>query len=181
MPSRCCRRFRLRPVPTNEIAGHLVERIGTEPEAARRLATLAAGRPGWAIAAARDSGLLERYEAALGRLQRASEGGKLVRLEVARRLAESWSGKSEQVREELRIWSAWWRDLLLLKLGLAERLTHVDRLESLRLQAERYSEADLEAAIATLTQARADLDQNVNPRLALDVALLRLPTPRRVA
>jgi DNA polymerase-3 subunit delta' len=176
-----CRRIRLRPVASAEIAAHLGGRLGIEPERARRLAALAAGRPGWAIAAATDSGLMERYDAALERLRRATDGGKLTRLEVSRGLAEGWSGKSEQVREELRIWSAWWRDLLLAKLGLSDRLTNADRADELRREAVRFSEAELEAAVATLVQARADLDQNVNPRLALDVALISLPAPRCAA
>ena len=112
------------------------------------------------------------------RLQRALEGGKLARLEISRRLAEGWSGKSEQVREELRVWARWWHDLLLIKLGLG---AHVSQGDDLRHQADRYTLDQVRAAIATLVQARADLDQNVNPRLALDVALLKLPRPVRVA
>ena len=170
-----CRRIRLRPVPASAIADHLVKRVGLDGERARLLARLAEGRPGWAIAAATEPGRLEAYETALERLLRAAGGGKLDRLAVARGLAEGWSGKSELVREELRIWTRWWRDLLLVKLGLPEHAAHVDRRDELLRRAERYTEAELREAIAVLVQARADLDQNVNPRLALDVALLRLP------
>lgn len=176
-----CRRIRLRPVAAEEIAGHLRSRCGVDSGRAGQLAALAGGRPGWAIAAASDATLLERYEAALGRLRRAMDGGKLTRLEVAKGLAESWSGKSEQVREELRIWSAWWRDLLLVKLGLGDRVAHADRTDELHREAALFSDDQIEAAVATLVQARADLDQNVNPRLALDVALLALPAARRAA
>jgi DNA polymerase-3 subunit delta' len=170
-----CRRIRLRPVPASTIAGHLVKRFGVDAERARRLAGLAEGRPGWAIAAATDPGRLEAYETALEHLLRAAGSGKLERLAISRVLAEGWSGKSEQVREELRVWTRWWRDLLMIKLGLPEHVAHVDRRDELLRQAERCSEAELREAIGLLVQARTDLDQNVNPRLALDVALLRLP------
>jgi DNA polymerase III subunit delta' len=176
-----CRRLRLRPVAADQIAAHLTAHLNQAPDRAALLAALAGGRPGWAIAAVSDAGLLDRYQASLERLRRAVQGSKLTRLEIARGLAESWSGKPEQVREELRIWSAWWRDLLLLRLGLPGRLTHLDRAAELRSQAERFSAADLESALATLVQARADLDQNANPRLALDVALLKLPSTARAA
>jgi hypothetical protein len=102
-------------------------------------------------------------------------GGKLRRLEISRALAELWWGKSDVVREELRIWTRYWRDLLLFKLGLSARVAQVDHPEELGQAAGRYSVTELIAAIGTLSQARTDLDQNVNPRLALDVALLRLP------
>ena len=67
-------------------------------------------------------------------------------------------------------------DALLVRLGLSERVRHADRLADLQRQAADYEPVTLRAALATLVQARADLDQNVNPRLALDVALLGLPS-----
>jgi DNA polymerase-3 subunit delta' len=170
-----CRRLRLRPVRSAEIEQHLRDRCGLAADQARLLAALADGRPGWAIAATASRELLERRQTALERLWRAVDGGKLARLAEARGLAERWSGKAEEVREELVVWSSWWRDLLLVKLGLVDRLAHVDLLEEVRRQADRYARSELELALALLAQARADLDQNVNPRLALDVALLRLP------
>ena len=176
-----CRRMRLRPVPTALLIEHLCHNVGLPEARARLLAGLAEGRPGWAIAAARDPSQLGAHEAALARLAEATEGSKLARLQAARTLAESWSGKSEQVRDELTIWSRWWRDLLLVQLGLDHHTAHLDRLDDLRRQSTRFSTEDLRGAITTLVQARADLDQNVNPRLALDVALLQLPRPRQAA
>ena len=170
-----CRRLRLRPVPAARIEQHLHDRLGQPPERARLLAALAEGRPGWAIAAAADPAYLEAHQAALERLARVLDSTRLGRLEVSRALAERWSSRSEQVRDELRIWARWWRDLLLLRLGLADRVLHVDRLDELRERAQAYSLDSLREAVAVLVQARADLDQNVNPRLALDVALLKLP------
>jgi DNA polymerase-3 subunit delta' len=170
-----CARLRLRPVPAERIARHLEACLGQSAEQARLLASLADGRPGWAIAAATDPGYLAARQAGLDRLGRTLAHRPLGRLEISRALAEGWSGKSEQVRAELDLWASWWRDLLLIRLGLTERVRHADRLGELEQQAARYEPATLQAALATLVQARADLDQNVNPRLALDVALLSLP------
>ena len=64
-----------------------------------------------------------------------------------------------------------------VKLGLTSKVAHADRQAELQRQADRFSTAELREALGVLGQARADLDQNVNPRLALDVALLRLPGP----
>jgi DNA polymerase-3 subunit delta' len=174
-----CQRIRLRPVATALLIEHLRQTIGLPEARARLLAGLAEGRPGWAIAAARDPSRVDAHEAALARLVDATEGGKLARLQASKTLAENWSGKAEQVRDELTIWSRWWRDLLLIQLGLEHHAAHLDRLDDLRQQSTRFSIGELRGAITTLVQARADLDQNVNPRLALDVALLRLPRPRQ--
>jgi DNA polymerase III subunit delta' len=172
-----CRQVRLRHVASLTIADYLVSRFGLEQERARLLAGLAEGKAGWAIAAAGERGQLEAYQAALSRLHQAMQAGKLRRLEISRGLAELWSGKSDVVREELRIWTRWWRELLLFKLELSARVAHINHPEELARAANHYSVSELRAAIATLSQARTDLDQNVNPRLALDVALLRLPEP----
>jgi DNA polymerase III subunit delta' len=176
-----CRQIRLRPVAAQTIEDHLQESLDLPAERARLLASLSAGRPGWALTAAREPALLERYQASLDRLRQCVEAGALGRLALARELAERWSGKSETVRDELETWSRWWRDLLLVKLALDHRIRHVDRLAELRDQTKRFSVDELRQALDTLAQLQADLNQNANPRLALDVALLRLPRARRVA
>lgn len=171
-----CTQVRLKPVPTASIREHLVRTLGLEVDRASMLAVLAEGRPGWAIAAASGASYLAMHRAALERLEHALQASRLGRLEIARAMAESWSGQSESVREELRLWVGWWHDLLLTRLGLGQHVAQADRQDELRRRAERYSTVQLRQGIATLTQARDDLDQNVNPRLALDVALLRLPS-----
>lgn len=176
-----CRQIRLRPVPAQSIEEHLVHRLGLDSDRARLLAGLSEGRPGWAIAAAADPLRLKAHEAALGRLREALGSGKLARLHIARALAETWSSKSDVVREELWVWARWWRDLLLVKLGLTEHIAHVGPQDELTRQAGQYSLDEIRAVLDALVQTRADLDQNVNPRLALDLALLRLPQARPAA
>ncbi len=170
-----CRQIRLRPVATAVIAEHLAARCGVPDHRARLLAALAEGRPGWAISAASEPGRLETYHGAIERLEQTLASGKRGRLAMSRRLAEGWPGKSEQVREELRVWAGWWRDLLHIRLGLPVQVAHVHHTDDLQRRAEQYSTAELRAALGTLVQVQADLDQNANPRLALDVALLKLP------
>jgi hypothetical protein len=124
---------------------------------------------------------VDAYRSMLERLEHVVTGGKLRRLEVARELAERWSGKSELVREELRLWARSWRELLLLKLGLTPEAELGALSGRVRLLAGRFSEADLRLALRVTIQAQSDLDQNVNPRLAIEVALLHLPRPGAAA
>jgi DNA polymerase III subunit delta' len=170
-----CRQIRLKPVPAETIADYLRTELGVDDGRATLLAALADGRPGWAISAANRPEHLAGYEAGLQRLLLAIDAGKLSRLEISRGLAERWSTRPDSVRSELRIWARWWRDLLLVRLGLTAHLAHVDRVQELRRLAAGFSMSELRMGLATLAQVQADLDQNVNARLALDAALLRLP------
>src|SRR5207244_11389331 len=56
-----CQEIRLRPAPRAELTEALVA-SGTEPGRAHQLAALSGGRQGWAVSAARDSGLFEQEQ-----------------------------------------------------------------------------------------------------------------------
>jgi DNA polymerase-3 subunit delta' len=104
-------------------------------------------------------------------------GSRLDRLVRARALSERWMGHPETVRETLRVWMSWWRDVMLVQLGLMGRVVHLEAGEqaALRDAARRVSRQAAREAAAAIQQTLADLDTNVNPRLALDLLLLRLP------
>ena len=84
----------------------------------------------------------------------------------------------ETVRETLRVWMSWWRDVVLVQLGLVDRVVHLEAGEraALTLAAQQVDRPTARGAAARIQQTLADLDTNVNARLALDLLLLRLPT-----
>jgi DNA polymerase-3 subunit delta' len=120
--------------------------------------------------AARELAYAQQLVAALG-------GSRLDRLLVARGLSERWTSQPETVRETLRAWMSWWRDLLLVQLSLSDRTLLLDATgrSSLESAAQQISRGAARATAARLQQTLADLDANVNPRLALDLLLLKLP------
>jgi DNA polymerase-3 subunit delta' len=170
-----CQQVRLVTVPEATIAAHLREHLGLEPSQVELLARLADGRVGWAIEAASDLTLLDERVNRIADLRALLDGDRLARLRVSRSLAERWSTKTDAVREALRTWVTWWRDLALVQVGLPERVRNVDEQRHLQADAPRFGSGASAAAVARLEQALDDLDRNVNPRLALDVALLALP------
>ena len=107
----------------------------------------------------------------------ALSGSRVERLQRARTLSERWAAHPESVRETLRVWMSWWRDVMLVQLGLFGRAVHLDEGEqaALRGAAERVSRQAAREAAAAIQQTLADLDTNVNARLALDLLLLRMP------
>jgi DNA polymerase III subunit delta' len=159
-----CQEIRLHPAQRSELADALVS-SGTEPERAQQLAALAGGRQGWTYAR---------------QLVEAIGGSRLDRLARARQLSERWSSQPEVVRETLRVWLSWWRDVLLVQLGLLNRLVHLEAGEraALTAAAETLDPVAARQALAAIQQALADLDTNVNARLVLDLLLLRLPAAR---
>ncbi len=172
-----CQELPLRPVPRAALAEALVRRGLADEERANRLAALAAGRPGWALAAARDPAVLDAREADARALFDALGADRLGRLAIARGLTERWSSQPEAVRATLRVWLGWWRAVLLAQLGLGERVALAHPGEAERAQAAaRLAPAQAREAQARVQQTLADLDANVNPRLALDLLLLRLPS-----
>jgi hypothetical protein len=72
---------------------------------------------------------------------------------------------------------SWWRDVLLVQLGLTSRIVHLDAASRTTLVSAASTVSPLAArgAVSAVQQALADLDTNVNPRLTLDLLLLKLP------
>jgi DNA polymerase III subunit delta' len=174
-----CQEIRLRPAPRHELAEALVA-SGTDTDRADQLAALAAGRQGWAIAAARDVALFEQQQTYARQLVEALAGTRLERLLRARALSERWYSHPEVVRETLRVWMSWWRDVVLLQLGLTSRIVHLEPNEQAALEAtaRQVEHAAARQAAASIQQTLADLDTNVNARLALDLLLLQMPAAR---
>jgi DNA polymerase-3 subunit delta' len=171
-----CQELRLRPSPRAELAEALVS-SGTPAERALQLAALAGGRHGWAVAAARDDSLFEQQQTYAQQLVDAVGGSRLDRLLRARALSERWSGHPETVRDTLRVWMGWWRDVVLVQLGLRNRIVHLEASEQAALEAaaRQVDPVTARQAAAAIQQSLTDLDTNVNARLVLDLLLLRLP------
>ena len=170
-----CQEIRLRPVPRAELAEALVG-MGAEPGHANELAALAGGRQGWAVSALNDARLFEQQQTYVRDLVGVLGASRVERLVAARKLSERWASHPELVRETLRAWLGWWRDTVLFQLGIGDRI----RLEPGAMQAvaSQVNRTAMRDTAASLQQALADLDMNVNARLVLDLLLLRLPRAR---
>lgn len=172
-----CQQIRLQPVPAATIAAHLTQTRGAERRQAELLARLSGGRVGWAIAAAADEAYLAERAAVLDRLTRAVDAGPVERFEVAAGMAADFAREHAAVNQALDLWTTWWRDVLLVQAAAEELVTNQDRLEQLQRQAGRCSPARTRAYLGQIETARTQLEQNVNPRLALEALLLNIPGP----
>jgi DNA polymerase-3 subunit delta' len=170
-----CQRLELKPAPAATIEAFLIDKLGLPTLKAGLLARLSRGRPGWAITAAGDSALLERRAERLESLRAALNGDYEERFSYAARLAAGFGRKRQEVFEVLDLWTVFWRDLMLIKLGLKEAVTNTDLEAELTQRADGYSLEEIRDTINSMLKTEQGLRSNANARLALEVLMLQMP------
>jgi len=162
-----CQLLPLRALPRQQIEDALVTRWGVELPRAQLMARLAAGRMGWAIGAAGDTSVLAQRQQQLEALQKLLQQGPAFRIQAAERL-----GKRPDLDQVMHIWQSWWRDVAALASGCEELVINSDHLEELKRQARQHGLAEAHGALRAIEAAQQQIEQNVNPRLALEVLFL---------
>ena len=174
-----CQRVELRPLAITEIEAALTGNWGVEPEKAELLARLSQGCPGWAVSAALDDGLLQQRDEHLDELLDIISADYEERFAYAARLVTQFSQNRGLVQERLDLWLNWWRDLLLVRVGLSDTVTNVDRLATLIDMAGGYGLGQIKDFINSIRTAGEQLKQNANSRLVLEVLMLSIPGTER--
>ena len=168
-----CRAVLVHPATEDDIHAALLQR-GLDEADARRIARLARGNVGWALGAAKGpKPALQRREM----LQRLGEVPDM-NMEARLSLAEAITGDRKDrtaVRRQVELLLLLARDLLLIKGGLETRTALDEQRDALRRQAERYSMSDIRAYMRSIRVAMVRIDANVDPRLALEAALVAVP------
>ncbi|MFC1925321.1 DNA polymerase III subunit delta' [Chloroflexota bacterium] len=170
-----CQRLDLPPVPFTLIEEVLKQQYGVSEQKADLLARLSGGCPGWALLALQNEKLLEERSQRIDTLISLTNAGRRKRFTYAAELAARFGKAREEVEAVLALWLNWWRDLLLLKGGKGEFITNVDQEQALLRQAEGYSMSQTRDFIYHLQAVGRQLEQNANPRLALEVLMLNMP------
>ena len=172
-----CQLLELRSLPRELVAREVQTRFGLDTDAAAEIARLSAGSLGWAIEAATEPGVLEALNGKLDSVERLVRGGLEERFAYAASMARAFARDREAVVQELHIWVRWWRDMLVLKEGLDDRVTNSSRTAALRSMADPLSTDQIASAVAALLATVENLGRNANPRLALEGLMLDLPRP----
>lgn len=167
-----CQIMPLRTLPQGQIEQALRDVFQVAPEPAQLLSRLSVGRIGWAIAASQDEEVLAQRTARLQEMLSLLPQNRAARIESAGRLTRA----ENEVAPMLELWLSWWRDLLLVKGGCAEAVVNSDMRERLGREAEGLELPAIWRTIGAIQNARQQIDQNVNARLALEVMLLETPS-----
>jgi DNA polymerase-3 subunit delta' len=170
-----CQRLELPPLSTDETEATLQSDYNIEPERARRLAGLSHGCPGWALAAAADETIVEQYNDSIKVLLRILDADYEERFAFVARLASQFTQNRSSVYDLLDLWIDFGHDLMLVKMGCDDLITNTDKKDTLFKIAGGYRLSQIYNFIRSLQEATAQLRQNANPRLALEVLMLDIP------
>ncbi len=173
-----CQVIALSPVGRAAVAGLVSSRLGSEEEA-EALASLAHGRPGWAMRALTDREWLarmDRWAEQLAALAFEDVDGVLTYA------AKFGQGPQAEMRllasEALRGFTAFLRDAMLMQAGLLNSMPAARRT-AIEQWTARVPAAHIRESLAGAQRTQLLIDQNVNPRLAMEVMLLDLRVKRR--
>ena len=165
-----CQRLDLRPVPFSLLESVLRERGHAEPEA-RLLARLSGGRVGWALDAGEDDSVLDHRKRDLDQMIQLLGATRVERLDYAWEVSRS----ADAGRALLELWTVWWRDLLLVHNQGQEHVINTGRSGELGSMTGLSTMAQVRLALEALQSAAAQLEANVNARLAWEGLVLKLP------
>ena len=170
-----CQLMELRPLPLAQVA-HLLQREYDVPnDRAWEIARLSRGCVGWAIDASQGAGPLATLHQQMERIAKVTEARLDERFVYAEELARRFFRDRGDGRQELASWLQWWRDVLLVQSGLTTELVHESWRGTIEAHAQRTSPPQTLAWLKRLYQTMEALDQNANPRLALEALMLDLP------
>lgn len=169
-----CQVLQLRPLDIAGTEAALRQGWGVEPQTAALYARLCNGRLGWAVEQVRDPQSSRQRLEQLRQLWELLPADRVQRLAFAEALAANRD--SRQLFGLLELWTAWWRDVLLLQAGCRDACSNIDQEAELQRQAQLLDPEPVRKLMHTLRRIERYLHHTVNTRLALDVLLLQLPS-----
>ena len=174
-----CQTIALTPVSRSALVAWLVDR-GTASDRAEGIASLAQGRPGLALHALQDPRWVDasdRWGREISAL--AFEPTDSV-LAYASRFGQGPQAEQRVIASEaLRALTSWLRDALLVQSGTALPMA-TERRDALIHWTGAVPADHLRTSLATAQRTQLLIDQNVNPRLAMEVMLLDFRLGARV-
>jgi DNA polymerase-3 subunit delta' len=168
-----CQLIALSPVDRPALAAFIAARQANEVEA-EVLASLAHGRPGWAMRALTDRewvSRLDRWATELAALAFEDVDGVLT---YAARFGQGPQAEMRLVASDaLRGFTAFLRDAMLAQAGVLSPMPS-ERKDALEAWSRGVPPDHVRASLAAAQRTQLLIDQNVNPRLAMEVMLLDL-------
>ncbi len=170
-----CRNLKLRPIPRQQIAAALSERLGIAPADAALLAAWSNGRYGWAATMAANPDEIEQQQGQLDAIIALGDQSRAEQLKWAEdRAKEHRGGEQAAMFATLDLWQSWWRDVMLLRAGTDDGIVFIDRRGELERAARQRSVGEIHATIVRIGAAARQIRENVSPQLAIENVLLHM-------
>jgi DNA polymerase-3 subunit delta' len=166
-----CEVIRLRPTPLGVIKQGLQTKWQVPPAEADLLTHLSSGRPGYTFQLYQNPGNLSLRRTWLDELINLLSANRVERFEYAETLAKD----ANKLRDILKVWLAFWRDVMLRSSKSSSQITNIDYQDLIDQLANNLGQKKAHNLVVSVEQIFDHLDHNVNPRLALEVFMLDLP------
>lgn len=166
-----CQPLTLRLLSTTKIRDALQNSFAVPREKAELLARLSGGRIGWAISAIQDDSVLTSLHDNLNSLV------SLLKVKGTHRWShiDSLDQKPGALKATLDLWSCWWRDVLMLKMGCKDQMINLNTDYELSEAANNFSPEEIYDVLKATLETQRQLQHNANVRLALEVLFLKYP------
>ncbi|SEA47454.1 DNA polymerase III, delta prime subunit [Desulfuromusa kysingii] len=165
-----CQKLTFRPLPKQQIAKVLTQKLDLNNSDAMILAALSEGSFKKALGKNQEL-FLEKRRKLIQSLSALSAGSIIPTFAFADEL----DSEKELLPDIIDIFQTFYRDILLLRHGCSEDdLVNIDLLDILHSQSQFFSTPSLMTKLKALESTRFHLQRNVNCRLALEVMLMRI-------
>lgn len=170
-----CEVLRLRPLSVDTVASALESRWKMQVDQAKLLAHLSNGRLGYALRLHENPDRLEKRQAWMDDHIRLLNSSRVERFLYADEITRGWSKDKLTLRELLKDWLSYWRDVLICATGARVPMANIDRLDEIQVLAAGVSLDSARKMVSSLERTLEILERYVNPRLAMEVLMLELP------
>ncbi len=169
-------KIKLLPVPTKEIFDYLIKQ-GEDRMRAKYVASVAAGRPGRALAFLHNKELWQAYLMQLRNFFLLVKSSRTNRLKFAEKFLSgkhtlTLVQKNAMLIPFLNLCQLIIRDLMLYKINQSDNIINVAAIDDFNQISGKYSLANLINLEKNIDLTKKYLQMNVNPRLALENLLL---------
>ena len=165
-----CEVIRLRSLPTLQVEEFLREK-GADDVKAQLIASLSAGRPGYALRLLEDESALEFRNEKLDDLENLLAASRVERFSYAEKLAK----EKDSIRETLILWLSLWRDVMLRVAGEEDTIANLDRRAVIENLAKKLNLSEAKKLLDAVENGIGQLKRNVNARLLIENLLLDWP------
>lgn len=166
-----CEILRLRPLSIETVQQGLQTHWGVPADTAELLAHLSGGRIGYALHLHQEPELMLLRQAMLDKHRELLTDSRVKRFAEADKLCKD----KDNLRLAIETWQSFWRDVYLHATGSAVPISNLDCRQEVERLARSLGAESAYRMVANLQQAGLLLDENVNPRLTLEVLMLDLP------
>jgi DNA polymerase-3 subunit delta' len=163
-----CQNINFRPIPIAKIADAIVAKGNLDQDTAVALAILAKGSLGKALSADANNWMAWRKELLerVGSISTKSTQELFV-------FSEALVRDKAKLEDALDLMTTWFRDVLMCKFE-PERILNGDFMENIQGASQELSVDEILKKMETVFAAQSAIARHANPRLAVDVMMLRL-------